>query len=75
MNGTPPDRCNRIGGAGILVCADTDTVIWAAGFRIPATSAQHDYSTKSEGITVDEVLAMASAHFLPGDTIWHLARH
>ena len=55
----------------ILVCADTDTVIWAAGFRIPATSAQHDYSTKSEGITVDEVLVMASAHLLSGDMVWH----
>jgi hypothetical protein len=57
--------------APILVCADTDTVFWAAGFRIPATSAQHDYSTKSEVITVDKVLVMASAHLLPGDTVWH----
>ena len=48
----------------------TQPVIWAAGFRIPATSAQHDdYSTKSEGITVNEVLAMASTHLLPGDTV------
>ena len=64
-HGTPPDRRNSIGGAGILVCADTETVIWAAGFRIPATSTQHDYSTKSEGITVNEVLAMASGCPLP----------
>jgi hypothetical protein len=44
---------------------------FADHIRFRKTSTQHDYSTKSEGITVDETIAMASAHFLPDDTVWH----
>ena len=61
-HGLPPDERERVGVAWLLLDEETGRVLRAGCKRLPATSEDNDYSTKSEG----EAVLEAIRDLLPG---------